>query len=73
MTQQPVHTYRVVYYENGLIDYSTHNTTDTNLTIHNLSKGTSYSVLVYAINAIGTSAPSNIITTVTGVDGKCHI
>ena len=42
----------------------------TSLDITNLSKGTRYTVRVYAANSAGESAASNSITTTTDINGK---
>ena len=43
-------------------------TTTTSFTLHSLAKGTSYWVLVYAINIAGTSVPSNVVMARTDID-----
>ena len=68
MIQPEVLVYRVVYYQTGHFDYVSLNTTTTSFTLHSLAKGTSYSVVVYAINIAGTSVPSNVVTARTDID-----
>ena len=64
--------YRVEYYKDGQIETLTliNGIRTTSLDITNLSKGTRYTVRVYAANSVGESTASNSVTTTTNINGK---
>ena len=75
MTQSAVTTYSVEYYPEGQDSSSvtlTVNAPTTTVMIVGLSKGTRYTVQVYANNAIGSSSLSNLLTARTDIDRKLH-
>ena len=73
MIERPVITYSVVYYPEGQDSSSvtlTVNAPTTTVMIYGLSKGTNYTVQVYANNTIGSSSSSNLLTRRTNIDRK---
>ena len=67
--------YSVIYYPEGQDSSSvtlTVNAPTTTVMIYGLSKGTNYTVQVYANNTIGSSSSSNLLTSRTNIDRKLH-
>ena len=76
MTQAAVDNFTIVYYLEGQQQSSQSQTVSspaTTVTLTRLSKGTRYTVQVFATNPIGASPSSNTITMRTNIDRKLII
>ena len=73
MTQAAVDNFTIVYYLEGQRQSETVSSPATTVTLTRLSKGTRYTVQVFATNPIGASPSSNTMTMRTNIDRKLII